>query len=151
LTVAVLGIFAAAHAQRDMRFRGSDGWGGNAPTRYEQLFDINNVRTHTVSVVRVDTATPPKDMNMGVGMRLIVTIDGSGEEIPVHLGPMWYAINQDVNFPRSEKITIRGHRASFPGVPKSDFIMPVEMRTRERIFRFRDDDGNPFWNIHRAR
>jgi hypothetical protein len=150
--IAVLGNFAAAAAQqRDMRFRGSDGWGGNNPSRYERLFDNNNVRIFNANVVRVDTASPPRELKMGVGMRLVVAIEGSGEEIPVHLGPLWFAINQDVSFPKGEFLQIRGYRASYPGVSSSDFIMPVEMRSKERIFRFRDDDGNPFWNIHRPR
>jgi hypothetical protein len=149
--IIIFGIFAQALAQREMRFRGSDGWGGNTPSRYESLFDINNVRIFNAAVVRVDTASPPRELKMGVGMRLFVTIEGTGEEIPVHLGPMWFAINQDGSFPKGESLQIRGYRASYPGVANSDFIMPVEMRRKDRIFRFRDDDGNPFWNIHRNR
>ncbi|MCL2219513.1 MAG: hypothetical protein FWC23_09835 [Chitinispirillia bacterium] len=140
LVVAVAG---AANAQ-NVRFRGSDGWG--AGTRYEQAFDNFNLRTVVATVLRVDTASPARDM--GVGVRLIVSIDASKEEIPVHLGPMWFALNQDVNFPRNEKVEVRGFRAAFEG---ATFIMPVEIRSRNRIFRFRDDDGNPFWSIHRPR
>jgi hypothetical protein len=146
LFIGTIGAAAPVEA-REMRFRGSDGWGVGTTTgaRYEQLFDNNNVQTVMGAVVRVDTATVMRDM--GVAVRLIVTLDG-GAEMPVHLGPMWFALNQDINFPRGERVEIRGHRTSFD---RSEFIMPVEIRSRNRIFRFRDDDGYPFWNVHRPR
>ena len=144
LFFALIGTAQSAYAQQSMRFRGSDGWG--AGTRYESLFDNLNLQTVTGTVVRVDTATVIFG-EMSVAVRLVVALDG-GSEIPVHLGPMWFALNQDVNFPRGEKLEIRGHRTSFSG---AEFIMPVEMRSKNRIFRFRDDDGNPFWSIHRPR
>ncbi|MDR2578430.1 MAG: hypothetical protein LBC70_06440 [Chitinispirillales bacterium] len=141
-------ICSAVYAQQTMRFRGSDGWGHDS--QYERLFDNFNLRTMTATVVRVDTATPARrTMDMGVALRLIVTLDAGGEEIPVHLGPFWFAVHQDVSFPRGEKVEIRGHRATLEG---SDFIMPVEIRAtrhRDAVFRFRDDDGNAFWYIHR--
>lgn len=140
--ICVIGMCGAAHAQQSMKFRGSDGWGFG--TRYEQLFDNYNLQTVIATVVRVDTATPMKDM--GVAVRLIVTLDGSKDEMPVHLGPMWFALNQDVNFPKGEKIELKGCRTSYMG---AEFIMPVEMRRKDRVFRFRDDDGNPFWCIYR--
>jgi hypothetical protein len=146
--IILAAVTIAVHAQQSMRFRGSDGWGITTTTgaRYEQLFDNFNLQTIMAAVVRVDTSTVIRDM--GVAVRLIVTPDGSREDIPVHLGPMWFALNQDVNFPRGEKVEIRGHRTSLDG---SAFIMPVEIRSRNRVFRFRDDDGNPFWGIHRPR
>jgi hypothetical protein len=144
-SVVVAGALWQADAQQVTRFRGSDGWGLN--TAYERLFDNFNLATVNASVVRVDTATVMRDM--GVAVRLIVIIDNTGgKEIPVHLGPMWFALNQDVNFPRNEKIEIRGYRASYSG---AEFIMPVEIRSRDRVFRFRDDNGFPFWNILRPR
>ncbi|MCL2182555.1 MAG: hypothetical protein FWB85_03695 [Chitinispirillia bacterium] len=146
--VILAGMVLTVQAQQSMRFRGSDGWGVTTITgaRYEQLFDNFNLQTVVASVVRVDTATIIRDM--GVAVRLIVTLDGTKENIPVHLGPMWFALNQDVNFPAKEKVEIRGYRANFDG---TSFIMPVEIRSKNRIFRFRDDDGNPFWGIHRPR
>ncbi|MDR0331073.1 MAG: hypothetical protein LBH93_05145 [Chitinispirillales bacterium] len=135
-------IFSPANAQQSFRFRGSDGWGFG--TRYEQLFDNYNLKTYVATVVKVDTATPMKDM--GVAVRLIVTLDGSKDEIPVHLGPMWFALNQDINFPKGEKVELKGCRTSYMN---AEFIMPVEMRRKDRVFRFRDDDGNPFWCIYR--
>jgi len=144
LSVCWLIILSAAllpplYAQQNFRFRGSDGWG--AGSKYEQLFDNYNLKTFVATVVRVDTNTLMKDM--GVGVRLIVTDDATGRDVPVHLGPLWYATNQDVNFPKGEKVEVRGCRASYMGSP--EFIMLVELRSKNRVFRFRDDDGNPFW------
>ncbi|GBU22371.1 hypothetical protein R80B4_02279 [Fibrobacteres bacterium R8-0-B4] len=126
-------------AQQSYRFRGSDGWGFGS--KYEQLFDNYNLKTLVGTIVKVDTNTLMKDMSVGV--RLIVTDDATGQSIPVHLGPMWYATNQDINFPKGDKVEIRGCRASYMGSP--EFVMLVELRTKNRVFRFRDDDGNPFW------
>jgi hypothetical protein len=126
-------------AQQNYRFRGSDGWGFGS--KYEQLFDNYNLKTIVGTVVKVDTNTLMKDMS--VGLRLIVTEDATGQSVPVHLGPMWYATNQDINFPKGDKVEIRGCRASYMG--SQEFIMLVELRSKNRVFRFRDDDGNPFW------
>jgi len=142
--LSILAIILAAlslplHAQQTFRFRGSDGWG--AGSKYEQLFDNYNLKTFVATVVKVDTNTLMKDMSVGV--RLVVTDDATGRDVPVHLGPMWYAANQDVNFPKGEKVEVRGCRTSYMGSP--EFIMLVELRSKNRVFRFRDDDGNPFW------
>jgi hypothetical protein len=139
LTVLSAALLLPLYAQQNFRFRGSEGWG--AGSKYEQLFDNYNLKTFVATVVKVDTNTLMKEMSVGV--RLIVTEDGTNREIPVHLGPMWYATNQDVNFPKGEKVEIRGCRASYMGSP--EFIMLVELRSKNRVFRFRDDDGNPFW------
>jgi len=139
LAVLSAALLLPLSAQQNFRFRGSDGWGYGS--KYEQLFDNYNLKTFVGTVVRVDTNTLMKDMSVGV--RLIVTEDGTGREVPVHLGPMWYATNQDINFPKGEKVEIRGYRASYMSSP--DFIMLVELRSKNRVFRFRDDDGNPFW------
>jgi len=139
LTAFLLPLFA----QQNFRFRGSDGWGYGS--KYEQLFDNYNLKTFVATVVKVDTNTLMKDMSVGV--RLIVTEDATGKEIPVHLGPMWYATNQDINFPKGEKVEVRGCRASYMG--SAEFLMLVELRSRNRVFRFRDDDGNPFWVTYR--
>jgi hypothetical protein len=139
LLAAILLLPLYAHAQQSFRFRGSEGWGFGS--KYEQLFDNYNLKTFVGTVVKVDTNTLMKDMSVGV--RLIVTEDGTNREIPVHLGPMWYATNQDINFPKGEKVEIRGCRASYTG--SQEFVMLVELRSKNRTFRFRDDDGNPFW------
>jgi len=130
-----------------MKFRGSDGWG--IGTQYEQLFDNYNLKTVMATVVRVDTATPIR--GMGAALRLIAAQDG-GKEIPVHLGPMWFAINQDLSFQKGVKLEIKGFQANYAG---AEFIMAVEMRGKEKgkewIFRFRDDDGNPLWCVFRPK
>ena len=139
LAVLSAALLLPLSAQQNFRFRGSDGWGYGS--KYEQLFDNYNLKTFVGTVVRVDTNTLMKDMSVGV--RLIVTDDAAGRDIPVHLGPMWYATNQDVNFPKGEKVEVRGCRVSYMGSP--EFVMLVELRSKNRVFRFRDDDGNPFW------
>ena len=143
LLVCAAGVCLTVQARQITRLRGSGGWG--ADTRYEQQFDNFNLTTVTGTVVHMDTVTPSREMT-APAVRLMMNI--GGRDIPVHLGPMWYIMNQDVNFPRGESLEVRGFRANFEG---SEFIMPVELRSRDRIFRFRDDDGNPFWNIHRPR
>jgi hypothetical protein len=139
LLAALLLLPLSIQAQQNFRFRGSEGWGFGS--KYEQLFDNYNLKTFVATVVKVDTNTLMKDMSVGV--RLIVTEDGTNRETPVHLGPMWYATNQDINFPKGEKVEIRGCRASYMG--SQEFVMLVELRSKNRTFRFRDDDGNPFW------
>ncbi|MDR2728616.1 MAG: hypothetical protein LBB56_05735 [Chitinispirillales bacterium] len=136
-------IAAALPAFSQIRFRGSDGWG--CSTRYEQLFNNFSLETFTGSVSKVDTATPMT--GMGVAVRLILSSDGGGN-LPVHLGPAWFILNQDLNFPKDDKIEVRGCRANISG---SEFIMAVEVRRKDRVLRFRDDDGNPFWCVFRRK
>jgi len=135
-------IVVSLPAFSQIRFRGSDGWGCN--TRYEQLFNNFAIETFTGSVSRVDTITPMT--GMGVAVRLILSDGGSTP--PIHLGPAWFVQNQDLNFPKDDKVEIRGCRANISG---SEFIMAVEVRRKDRILRFRDDDGNPFWCVFRRR
>jgi len=148
LAVALAGVLGQASAQPSMKFRGSGGWGEG--TQYERLFDNYNLKTIMATVVRIDTATPMKDMTQA-GLRLIVAPDG-GKEIPVHLGPMWFALNQDLSFQKGVKLEIKGFHANYLG---ADFIMAVELRGKEKgkewIFRFRDDDGNPLWCVFRPK
>ncbi|MCL2690032.1 MAG: DNA-binding protein [Chitinispirillia bacterium] len=143
--LVILLIVISVPAFSQIRFRGSDGWGCNTNTRYEQLFNNFALETFTGSVSRVDTITPMT--NMSVAVRLILAADGGGT-MPIHLGPAWFVLNQDLNFPSNDKIEVRGSRASISG---SEFVMAVEVRRKDRILRFRDDDGNPFWCVFRRR
>ena len=143
LLLVVFLIAASLPAFSQIRFRGSDGWG--CSTRYEQLFNNFSIETFTGTVSKVDTTTPMT--GMGVAVRLILSPDGGGN-LPVHLGPAWFILNQDLNFPKDDKIEVRGCRANISG---SEFIMAVEVRRKDRVLRFRDDDGNPFWCVFRRK
>jgi len=143
LLLVIFLIVISVPAFSQIRFRGSDGWG--CSTNYERLFNNFNLETFTGSVSKVDTITPMT--GMGVAVRLILAVDG-GVTLPVHLGPSWFILNQDLNFPQNDKIEVRGCRASISG---SEFVMAVEVRRKDRILRFRDDDGNPFWCVFRRK
>ncbi|MDR0305245.1 MAG: hypothetical protein LBI42_00235 [Chitinispirillales bacterium] len=140
--IFVIAITLPAFSQ--MRFRGSDGWGCN--TRYEQLFNNFALETFTGTVVRADTVRPMTEM--GVAVRLVLTSDVGGGELMIHLGPAWFVLNQDINFPKGDKLEVRGCRATISG---SEFVMAVEVRRKDRVLRFRDDDGNPFWCVFRRK
>ncbi|MFP4162371.1 MAG: hypothetical protein ACLFQB_00555 [Chitinispirillaceae bacterium] len=136
----VLGLYQTPSAQQLVKFRGSDGWGHDS--RYEQLFSGFDLQTYIGDVVRIDTVTPMQDM--GVGIQIV--LDYESEKIPVHLGPAWYILNQDINFPQDKEIEVRGCSAFYSS---SEFIMPVEIRLKDRILRLRDEEGYPLWNVIR--
>ncbi len=131
-----------AHSQQMVKFRGSDGWG--VDTRYEQAYDAFNLQTFRGSVAKVDTVTPMTDMGMGIQI-LLKTESG---DIAVHLGPAWYILNQDLNFPKNEKLEVKGCRVS---TSSGDFVMAMEILRKDRIVRLRDTDGNPLWSVMREK
>jgi hypothetical protein len=72
-----------------MRWRGSGGWGGNAP--YNQMYNPKTIETVDGEVISVDEIT--------------------------HLGPQWYLENQDIQIQPGDKVEITGSRVTFSGQP----------------------------------
>ena len=141
VAVVMLFLIQAASSQ-NIRFRGSDGWGLNS--RYEHLFNINSQQDFRGVITGIDTVTPMPDMSYGIMM----VVKSGFDEFAVHLGPAWYMLFQDFSLNPGEEIDIRGVRVSHAG---KVFIMAIEIKSKDRILRLRDNDGIPFWCAWRRR
>jgi hypothetical protein len=123
-------------AQSNVKWRGSDGWGVSG--QYQQFFNTYNLQTVTGQITRIDTVTPLLDMAYGI--MLIVKTDR--EEIPVHLGPAWFLIHQDMNLTAKDNVEVKGLRVSING---KTAIVAAEVRRGDRVLQLRDEDGLPYW------
>jgi hypothetical protein len=140
LAILVCGVFSAnTFAQKNLKWLGSDGW--IIGSSYEQLFNNYNLTVITGTVFDEDTLTPMT--NMGRGIRIIVK-DQNGQLFPVHLGPYWYIIHQDMNLSIGDEVEVHGARFSLNGKDTyaAYFIL---MAAKNRELLLRDQDGFPLW------
>ena len=136
-------VFAAeSYAQRGMEWRGSGGWGREAP--YGRMYDPKTVESIVGEVVAVERMTPAKGMSHGVH----VTVKTETETVSVHLGPAWYIENQDTNIEPKDKVEVKGSRITFDGKPA---IIAAEIKKGEETLMLRDERGFPVWRGWRRR
>lgn len=140
ISILVLLIASESFAQRGIRWQGSGGWGPGTP--YNRMYNPQSVETIHGEVVQVETFTPTRGMSPGV--HLIVKTDK--EEISVHLGPVWYLVNQDVKIEPKDKVEINGSRIMFNDKPA---IIATEVKKGDQILKLRDKNGFPYWSAWR--
>ncbi len=131
-----------ALAQGGMMWKGGGGWGPE--TSYGRMYNPQTVEPISGEVVSVYKMTPVKGMADGV--HLMVKTDK--ETISVHLGPIWYIENQDVEIAPKDKIEVKGSRITFEGKPA---IIAAEVKKGDGILMLRDASGIPVWNGWRRR
>jgi hypothetical protein len=136
--IIVMGIIVfESPAQMAVRWKGSSGWGQGTP--YERLFNAYNIQTLNGTIYRIDTVTPMRDMAEGIQL---VIRSSTREEVPVHLGPSWYILRQDMNLGLNDPVEVRGARFTLNG---KNTWAAFEVRTKDRILLLRDEDGIPYW------
>ena len=141
----VLALFAfpiSGFAQMAIKFRGSDGWG--LGSRYEQIFNNYNIQTVYGKITQIDTISPFNEMSFGIQ----ISMTNGSEETPVHLGPAWFLLHQDMKLSIGDKIEVKGSRVAFDGKPT---IMAVELKYKDKVLVLRDEDGIPSWCIWRKK
>lgn len=129
-------------AQREVRWRGSSGWGPRS--KYGRMYNPETVETISGEVERVDKITPMKGMYYGIHLIL----KAEKEEISIHLGPGWFIENQDIRIESKDKIEVKGSRITFQGKPA---IIAAEVKKGEDILKLRDEKGFPVWSGWRRR
>ena len=142
--ISILSLFFApeSFAQREMKWRGSGGWGMGS--NYNRMYDPKTDETITGKVVGVDRMTPMKGMSYGVHLMLKT----DKETISVHLGPGWYIENQDIKIEPKDNIEVKGSRITFEGKPA---IIAAEVKKGDEVLKIRDQNGLPFWSGWRRR
>jgi hypothetical protein len=143
LAILAISIFTA-QAQMAIRWKGSAGWGQDTP--YEHLFNQYNLQTINGTIYRIDTITPMSGMSMGIQF---VVKTSTNEEIPVHLGPAWFILCQDMNLSLNDVIEVRGARFTLNG--KNVMAAFTITYKNSKVLLLRDEDGIPYWRAWRKK
>jgi hypothetical protein len=137
IAVLALALAPAALAQGGPKWRGSGGWGPGS--QHGRLYDPKTVETVSGEVVKVERITPMHGMSGG----MYLTVKTDKEEVPVHLGPLWYLENQDVKIAPKDKVEIKGSRVT---VQEKPAIIAAEVKKGDQTLKLRDEAGVPVWS-----
>jgi len=138
----ILFTFQTADARRGPRWEGSGGWGMGSG--YSRMYDVKTVETVSGEVTAVEHFTPTKGMGHGIHLALKTAT----ENLPVHLGPMWFVERQDVKIEKGDKVEVKGSRITFDGKPA---LIAATVTKGDMILLLRDDSGIPLWAGWRKR
>lgn len=105
---------------------------------YERPFDKKNMVELTGTVLEVSNAQEDKDEKRGVHLIL----DTKKEQIPVHLGPLWFITRQQHLFKKGDEVTVKGSKVGFKD---GEIIVATEVRQKNMCMRLRDERGIPVW------
>lgn len=120
------------------------GWGMNDP--YNKLYNAADVERIKVVVTEVKEVIAMPGMSPGVA--LVVKEGSEGEEIIVHLCPVWYKKASQIGIRKGEKIDLRGYFAEING---EEVIMAAKIKRKGKTFKVRlTSDGTPFWTLSPA-
>ena len=120
------------------------GWGMNDP--YNKLYNAADVERIKVVVTQVKEVIPIPGMSPGVA--LVVKEGGEGEELLVHLCPIWYKKTSQIGIRKGDKIDLRGYFAEING---EEVIMAAKIKRKGKSFKVRlSSDGTPFWTLSPA-
>lgn len=109
---------------------------------YERPFDLKNMVEVKGKVIKVSNSKENKDEKHGVSLVLAT----KKEEIPVHLGPLWYITRQPHHFKEGDKIEVKGSKVTFKN---TEIIVASELRKEKMQMMLRDENGVPMWQSWR--
>jgi len=113
---------------------------------YNKLYNSADVERIKVVVTQVKEVIPIPGMSPGVA--LVVKEGGEGEELLVHLCPIWYKKTSQIGIRKGEKINLRGYFAEING---EEVIMAAKIKRKGKSFKVRlSSDGTPFWTLSPA-
>jgi len=96
------------------------------------IYNLETVETIEGQVLNVDI--------IGNGVSLQVKTDE--ETIPVHLAPIWYVENQDIEINPNDTVEITGSRINFNG---ETAIVAAKITKGNTTFKLRDENGFSLW------
>ncbi len=117
------------------------GWGIDDPyNRYYNAADIERFKAVVSDVIEV---VPLPGMSPGVA--LLVKEGGEGDDIIVHLCPVWYKRADRIGIKKGDKISLRGHYTDING---QEVIMAAKIKKKGAPLKVRlTSDGTPFWTM----
>ncbi|MBD2338032.1 DNA-binding protein [Calothrix sp. FACHB-156] len=107
-------------------------------TSSQGMYDPKTVETLTGQVIAIDNNASPRGMSGGLHLK----VKTSTEVIPVHLGPVWYINQQNIQIKLQDNIEVKGSRITFAGQPT---IIAAQIKKENQILKLRSDDGIPIW------
>lgn len=111
--------------------------------RYQRPFDIKKMVEVKGTVLEVSHSKENKDEKRGV----FLILKSNKEEIPVHLGPMWYMSRQH-HFKTGDNITVKGSKVDFND---AKVIIASEIHQGKMRMILRDEKGDPVWQSWRKK
>ncbi|NOX34313.1 MAG: hypothetical protein GXP56_11360 [Deltaproteobacteria bacterium] len=121
------------------------GWGAN--DTYNKFYNAQDVEKIKVVVTDVKEVVPIPGMSPGVA--LVVKEGKEGDEILVHLCPVWYKKPNRIGIRKGDKISLRGY---FTEINGKEVIMAAKIKNKNKSFKVRlTSDGTPFWTLSPAR
>jgi hypothetical protein len=109
---------------------------------YERPFDLKNMVEVKGEVLEVSNSQETKDEKHGV----YLVLAAKKEQVPVHLGPLWYITRQPYYFKKGDKIQVKGSKVTFKDV---EIIVASEIRKEKMQMTLRDENGAPMWQSWR--
>ncbi|MBX9787363.1 MAG: PRC-barrel domain-containing protein [Pirellulales bacterium] len=113
-------------------------WGWGPGSDYNALFTPERNLDLRGTILGVTAAWPVCVSSPSV--RLYVEVDGL--VWGVDLGPVWYVVNQGIQFEPGKAIEVRGAEAL---IMPERLVLAVEVKYDGRTLRLRADDGAPAW------
>ena len=116
------------------------GWGVN--DEYNKLYSPKELDKLKGTVVNFKTLQPLPGMSKVTAFIL----DEGGDEIVVHLCPVWFASAKETGIRRGDKVKVRGSWAEIDG---EDVFMASKVKKGDYYeFKVRlTKDGTPFWTM----
>lgn len=101
------------------------------------IYDVNTVETLSGEVTSIDKIYSNNNM-----YGLHMTIYSSDGQMLVHLGPVWFVENQDIEIVPGDYVVVTGSRVNFND---TQVIIAKEVMKEEKVLLLRDDSGYPLW------
>lgn len=127
---------AIGSLQAQPKWNGSGGWG--AKGQFGRMYDPKTVETIHGEVTAIEEMTPLKGMGHGIHLR----VKTEKETVPVHLGPSWFLLNQDVQIRQGDQVEITGSRVKIDDKPA---IIAAKVNKGADVLTLRDEVGIPVW------
>lgn len=126
-------LFAAS--EKEMK-----GW--EIDSEYNQLYNPRELDKLKGKVVKFKKVKPLPGMSKAT----VLILDEGGDQIEVHLCPVWFAGPRETKIKRGDKVKIKGSWAEVKG---EDIFMASKVKKGEHFqFKVRlTKDGTPFWTM----
>lgn len=129
-------LLALGSVKAQPKWNGSGGWG--AKGQFGRMYDPKTVETIRGEVTAIEEMTPLEGMGHGIHVR----VKTEKETVPVHLGPSWFLLNQDVQIRMGDEVEITGSRVK---IDDKSAVIAAKVSKGADVLTLRDEEGIPVW------
>lgn len=116
--------------------RGMMNWSND--TQYVRMYNPSTVQTMIVTVQELQNFVPEKGMSVGIHL----VTNYNDKLLKVHLGPVWFIDNQDIEIEKGDELEVVGSLITFKG---EEVLVAKTVKKGEDILTLRNDFGRPIW------